>query len=355
MFLTILIAFFSIISLMIIHELGHFIIAKKFKVKVEEFGIFLPPRLFGKKIGETIYSLNLIPFGAFVKVHGEEGGVENAHSFSEKPIWQRALIVSGGVISFWLVAIILLSMVAGIWGMNILAENDNEELINPRVQIIGVASESPAQLADLKFGDTIIGFEKITEFQDYIEQNKGEKIILTIEREGKVFQTESIEPRVSPPEGEGSLGVGLARTGLKNYSWYQAPIEGLRATGRLVQGIFGGWLMGIKHLLGIEKIPDEMEMKLVGPVGIVNILVQQFERGINDFLYFIALITIALAIINAMPIPALDGGKLLFLGIEKIKGSPINPRIEKKITTSFFLLLIGLMVFITIKDIISFF
>ena len=354
MILTILIAVFSIIALLVIHELGHFLVAKKFNVKVEEFGIFLPPRLFAKKIGETVYSLNLIPLGAFVKVLGEEGGIEDAHSFSEKPIWQRALIIAAGVISFWIVAIIILSIVAGVWGMTVLAEDD-ENIINPKVQIGLVAPESPAWEAGIKLGDTIVGFEKISDFQEFIEQRKEEKIVLTIERRNQIFQTEPIVPRISPPEGEGALGVGLIRTGLKHYPWHKAPLEGLFATGRLTRGIVSGWAMGINHVLGIEKIPEDMEMELVGPIGIVNLLSQYFETGINDFLYFIALITIALALINSFPIPALDGGKLLFLLIEKIKGSPINPKTEQKITAGVFVVLIFLMILVTIRDVINLF
>src|SRR3989344_685296 len=117
MILTILVAFISLIGLMVIHEFGHFILAKKFGIRVEEFGIGYPPRLLGKKIGETIYSINLIPFGAFVKVYGETGGIEDYHSFTGKPMWQRFAIVLGGVVSFWVVAVIILSIVSGVWGL----------------------------------------------------------------------------------------------------------------------------------------------------------------------------------------------------------------------------------------------
>src|SRR3989338_3746478 len=115
MIATILIALFSLIALLVIHEFGHFVLAKKFGAKVEEFGVGYPPRIFGIKKGETIYSLNLIPFGAFVKIHGEDGGIEDYHSFTGKPMWQRLSIVLGGVVSFWIVAVIILSLVSGIW------------------------------------------------------------------------------------------------------------------------------------------------------------------------------------------------------------------------------------------------
>src|SRR6266446_5403303 len=110
MLLTLLIAFASLIVLMIVHEFGHFIIAKKFGVRVEEFGIGYPPRLFGRQFGETLYSVNIIPLGAFVKIYGEEGDVHDVKSFSNLAIWKRILIVLGGVIAFWVAAIIIFSI-----------------------------------------------------------------------------------------------------------------------------------------------------------------------------------------------------------------------------------------------------
>src|SRR3989344_6138496 len=115
MLITLLIAFFSLIALMIIHECGHFIIAKKFGVKVEEFGIGYPPRIFGKQFGETLYSVNLVPLGAFVKIYGEEGGVDDYRSFSNLAIWKRILICLGGVIAFWLAAMVIFSSVFFFW------------------------------------------------------------------------------------------------------------------------------------------------------------------------------------------------------------------------------------------------
>src|SRR6185295_20003778 len=110
MLATLIIAFFSLIALMVIHEFGHFVIAKKFGAKVEEFGIGYPPRLYGKKFGETLYSVNLIPLGAFVKIYGEEGDVDDYRSFANLKIWQRILIVLGGVIAFWVAAAIIFTV-----------------------------------------------------------------------------------------------------------------------------------------------------------------------------------------------------------------------------------------------------
>lgn len=359
MILTILIAFLSLIGLIILHEFGHFILAKKFGTEVEEFGIGYPPRIWGKKIGETLYSLNLLPFGAFVKIRGEEGGIEDYRSFIGKPIWQRVLIVLGGVVSFWIIATILLTMVAGFWGLpTAVKDEENSGLIRPKVQITGLASQSPAALADLRVGDVIQeikskeeeikNINKVKEVQKFIKAHRGEEVVLQIKR-GKEILEKKVIPRISPPPGQGPLGVSLTRIALKPYSWFEAPFQGIVVCGRLTVNIVQGWILGLKNLLGIVELPAGLKMEMMGPLGIFDLLREYFEMGINYFLFLIALISVALALFNILPIPALDGGKLMFLAIEKIKGRPINQKIEQKITTFFFILLIILMIFVTIK------
>lgn len=347
MILTILVAFISLIGLMVIHEFGHFVLAKKFGVKVEEFGVGYPPRIFGKKFGETIYSLNLIPFGAFVKVRGEEGGIEDYHSFTGKPMWQRFCIVLGGVVSFWIASAVILSIIAGVWGLPTEVD-DNQNVVNPKVYVAHVTADSPAKEADLRLGDVILGFGKIKEIQEFISLNKGQELILAVKRGNEVLE-KKITPRVSPPEGEGPLGVGLGRSGLKLYPWYKAPWQGIAATGSLTVSVANGWAVGVKSLLGLAKLPDGLKLELMGPLGIFDLLSQHFGMGINYFLFLMALISAALALANILPIPALDGGKLLFLTIEALRGRPINHKLEQKITSVFFALLIILMIFVTVK------
>ncbi len=259
MIITILVAFISLMGLMIIHEFGHFILAKKFGADVEEFGVGYPPRVFAKKIGVVIYSLNLIPFGAFVSIRGEQGGIEDTRSFAGKPILQRMFIVLGGVISFWLVAILLLSIVAGVWGL-------------PFVQ----------------------GFEN-----------------------------------PSP--------------------WYQAPLAGAIGAAKLTLGVVQGWIMGLKSMLGIAQLPPGVELEMLGPLGIFDLMRTYFAMGINYYLFLISLISVALALANLLPIPALDGGKIVFLAIEAVRKKPLNQKLEQRITQVFFVLLILLMLFVTIN------
>ncbi len=358
---TIIIAFISLIGLIILHELGHFILAKKFGVKVEEFGIGYPPRIFGKKFGETLYSINLLPFGAFVRMPGEIEKIEDHRSFSAQPIGKRILIVLGGVISFWLIAAILLSIVMGIGAPTAISDNDNGALKDVKVQIAAIIPGSSAEIAGMRIGDTIssIGLKtkneklkirKVKEVQEFVQAHRGEEITLTIQRGEKVFDLKLI-PRVSPPEGEGAMGVALIRTAIKIYPWWQAPWQGIRETFNLTMAVLEGWIQAIRNI--IKGLPSGVQ--LMGPVGIFNLFTQVANLGVNYFLQFIAMISIYLALFNILPIPTVDGGKLLFLGIEAIRKKAISQKVEQNITAVFFALLIFLMVWITIKDIVRIF
>jgi len=370
--IIIIILTFSI--LIIIHEMGHFLVAKKFGVKVEEFGLGLPPRLWGKKIGETLFSLNAIPFGGFVKMYGLEENIKNPQSFTGKPIWQRMLIVIAGCVAFWIVAIVLLSIIFGMGAP--VAINDDEKnynLTNIRVKIMTIAPESPAEKAGLEMGDTIRKFSinqviangekesknyltsnyqfpinKVREVQELTEKYKGKEIILTIERGREIFDI-SLISRVEPPEGEGALGVALTRTAIKKYSWYEAPIRGVETTIFMTGSIIQGWGQMIGLAIAGEPMPPGA--KVMGPIGIFDFMGDRLQSGIVYYLHFIVIISIFLAIFNLLPIPALDGGKLVFLAIEAVRGKPISQRIEQNLTAIFFFLLIGLMIFVTIQDI----
>ena len=355
MILTIIIAFISLIGLTVIHELGHFILAKRFGVKVEEFGIGYPPRLLGKKIGETIYSLNLLPFGAFVKIYGEEGGIENYRSFSQKPIWQRMLIVLGGVLSFWIVSILLLSLVMGLGAPTAISDEENGSLRDAKVQIAAISSGSPAEKAGIKPGDTIkqltinnqqLTINKVKEVQELTERHKGEEVTLTLQRGKEIFDV-SLSPRINPPSGEGAMGVALVRTAIKSYPWWQSGWQGIKATFNLTLAVIEGWSGAINNIVKGES----SGVQLMGPVGIFSLFNQAGQMGVNYFLQFIAVISVYIALFNILPIPAVDGGKLLFLIIEAFRKKPISPKIEQNITTFFFALLIMMMIWVTIKDI----
>jgi len=353
-----LVIFISLIGLVVLHELGHFFIAKKFGVKVEEFGIGFPPRLFGKKIGDTIYSLNLLPLGAFVKMPGEIEHIDDPDSFFQKAVWKRALIVFGGCLSFWIVAAILLSIIFALGAPVAVGDNDTN-LTQPKVQIISVSSNSPAGIAGIMPGDTImelknqngnLKIDTVKDVQEFTDANKGKEITMTVQR-GKDILDLKLTPRVLPPDGEGLIGIGLTRTAIKSYPWYGAIWQGVLATFNLTIAVIQGWTQALTSV--IKGLPSGVQV--MGPVGIFNLFTQASTLGINYFLQFVAMISVYMAIFNVLPIPSVDGGKLLFLLIEAIKRKPLSQKIEQNITAVFFFALIALMIFVTIKDVIRIF
>lgn len=325
--------------LILVHELGHFLAAKKFGLLVEEFGFGLPPRIWGKKIGETIYSLNALPIGGFVKIHGEDGleKREDARSFTGLKIWRRTIILFSGVFMNFLLGWLVISIVfmSG---------------IPQTVLITEVVQDSPAAEIGLAPGDRIANFSKMDEFIGYVNENKGKAINLEIERLDKSFTVQAT-PRLNPSEGQGALGVALAEGGSPKMGVFEGFYEGLKTSAEIIKSIFLA-LFGLIKSAIVGKASLE---SVAGPVGIVKITAQAGSLGFVYLLQLLALISLNLAVINIIPFPALDGGRLLFLFIEKIKGSPLNPKFEKFSNAAGMALLLLLMLLITIKDISRFF
>ena len=362
--MTLIIVLISFLVLIILHELGHYLFAKKFGVKVEEFGIGLPPRLIGKKFGETIYSINLLPLGAFVRLEGEEKVVPGARSFSAKPIWQRMVIVAAGVVAFWIVAVLIftgLGMTSGI--PTGIGDEETQGITNPKVQILAVAKDSPAHQAGIELGDSILKMEgrnsgvfieptKVGEIQSFTDSIKGEEIILTFQR-GVEVQQVTLTPRIDPPSGEGAMGVALVRTAFVKYTWWKAPFQAVLRTGKLTFEIVKNLAGLVVNLVSGKGVPQGVEF--MGPVGIVHLLTNSLSLGIAHFLSFFAVLAVYLAIFNALPIPVVDGGKLLFLGIEAIRKKPVSEVWEHRVGAVVFALLITMMIWVTIKDVIRIF
>lgn len=357
------IAFFSLIALMIIHEFGHFIIAKKFGVRVDEFGIGYPPKIYGKKFGETIYSINWIPLGAFVRIHGEEGGIDDYRSFTNLKIWQRTLIIIGGVVAHWLTAIVIFSIVFFIGAE--LPISDTQDLKSAQIKVVGVANDSPASGAGLKIGDTMLQVEslryegtqvspemvtlnKTSDFSNFAKAHAGEQIKIKIRRGNEILDVR-LTPRANPPVGQGSIGIGIERMTsiVEKTNWYFAPIRGITYTWDVTVGAIRGLYITLSDLIMGKGTPEGAEF--AGPLGITVYMANAASYGVGFFLYFIGMICTFIAIFNLFPIPALDGGKLLFLLIEKIKGKPVSVKIEQGITITCFAILIALSLFITIK------
>lgn len=359
-FITIIIFIVILGVLIFAHEFGHFIVAKKSGVKVEEFGFGFPPRLFGIKKGETIYSLNLIPIGGFVKIYGEQGeGKNEPNSFISKSAGRRALILSAGVLMNFLLAMFLLGVGNKIGLPTVVDENSGPGVVRSvRVQISGIAPSSPAEAAGIKVGDTIIGLKNLEamevstpqEVQSFIEKHKGEEIILTVKRGNDNIDIPLV-PRENPPAEEGPLGVALVNTAIVSYPWIESLSRGVIDTINLTILI----IVALGSIIHRAVIGLPVGEALTGPVGIYNVTSQAAEMGFVYLLQLTALLSINLAIINILPFPALDGGRLLFLGIEKIKGTPVSQKVENVIHTAGFAFLILLMLLITYKDLTKFF
>jgi len=236
-------------------------------------------------------------------------------------------------------------------------DEDAQGFTNVRVSVVGVLGNSPAEEAGLKTGDIILNakiqdssvkINKIKDFQNFTKENEGKEIILTIKRQESIFDV-YLTPRVSPPEGQGAVGIALERMGtlIEKYPWYQAPLQGTIYTWETTVNALKGLYIVLTDLVSFKGAPEGAQF--AGPLGITVFLANAATYGPGFFLYFIGLISVFIAIFNLFPIPALDGGKLIFLIIEKIKGRPVSVKVEQTITLVFFVLLITLSLFITIK------
>ena len=358
---TLLIFIIVLGVLVFVHELGHFVAAKKAGLKVEEFGFGFPPRLWGIRKGETIYSINLIPFGGFVKIFGEDGKGENdPSSFASARASIRAVISAAGVIMNLLLAVFLLS-VGNTIGLRVglIDEAQVEKARDIKVQIIQVTPSSPAEKAGLRVLDEIVGFrvkgeevkiKSVKEVQDIVNQNLGRELTIIL-RSGKEEKEKNIVPRLNPPPGEGALGISLAMTGVIKYPWYEAIGRGLSDSLFILEHTALGYATILKNLFTTGKSGAELS----GPVGIAVVTGQAARLGFTYLMQFVALISVNLVVLNIIPFPALDGGRLLFIGIEKLKGSPIPRKIENAVNAAGFALLLLLMLYVTVKDVVKLF
>ena len=366
--------------LILAHEFGHFLAAKKSGVRVEEFGIGYPPRLFGfyqeegkkkfvlgqKKVksNSTIYSFNLLPFGGFVKIFGLDSQERKKEkgSFFDVSFSKRAIILLAGVLANFLIAWLFLALAYNL-GKPIIASQEVSPAylkdIKPR--ITQVFPQSPAAEAGLKIGDIISAVKlpekknwlKIEKSQDliaFLKENKTEKVQLKIKRKEKVLE-KSVLVRENPPENQGPMGIALADVGLEKLPF-------LLSFWQAAKDIFYFTLLISKTIIQLVKIlfsQGKVIEGVVGPVGIVIFGAQFAEASFAYLLSFIGLLSLNLAILNLLPFPALDGGRLLFLFVEKIRRKPIPLKVENAINSLGFLLLIVLMILITFRDIKIFF
>src|SRR3989338_3161053 len=322
--------------LIFVHELGHFVVAKKSGMHVKEFGFGFPPRIFGIKKGETTYSINWIPFGGFVSIVGEDGSErENPRSFMAKSIGTRCAVLVAGVLMNVIFAYLLFS------GMNMLGsliDVDNDpnayRAQDIAVSVGSISKNSPADNAGLtpldkvialSYADQKIDVDSISDVQDYVQLHVGHEIIMTIKRGNELTEV-SLTQRLDPPEGEGALGISMLRTGTVKFGFFESLIKGAKDT------VIIAWSMiiGIIELIKNVTVGDgTMKDALTGPVGIAVIFGQAIRVGFSQLVFMAGAVSINLAILNILPIPPLDGGKLFFTILEKIRGGkPVPQRVE---------------------------
>lgn len=356
--LTVIVFVVLLLAVVLVHEWGHFMAAKRAGCQVEEFGFGFPPKILGVKWHGTLYSLNLIPLGGFVKIEGEDMTDANPtpSSFAGKSASWRIFILAAGVTMNVVLAWVLLS-VQGLVGVpTIITEDNQHALSNLKTYVLSVAPNSPAEAAGLQEFDRLVRVgsvhsPSVAQVQDVALAAQGQEIEIVINRQG-VDMSFQLAPRSTPPANEGPLGVSLTATGLQKVVWWKAPWHGLQRTWLLLTAIvaaFGGMLSQIATTGTISG-------DIAGPVGIAVLTNEVTNLGLAYILEFSALISLNLALINIFPFPALDGGRIVFVLLEILRGGKkMSAHIERYVHAAGFAFLIILMLLITFRDIKRFF
>lgn len=346
-----LITFILVLSLLIlVHEAGHFFAARRFGIRVEEFGLGFPPRLGGKRIGKTLYTLNLIPFGGFVRLYGENGqDRSDPESFAAKSILKRAIVLVAGVVMNLVLALVVFS--AG-FTVGLPAALDNvpagARVRNQQLSVADVSATSPAAQAGITRGDAILavdGHRPATVDDLHTATATPHATTFIIERNHKEI-TATVTPTISE-DGSVRFGLQVVPVGVVSYPIHRAIFQGASMTVRAVGQIFTslGSLFG--NLIAHQKVSQDVS----GPIGIAVLTGQVVALGWSYLFQFIALLSLSLAVMNVLPIPALDGGRLFFLIIERIRRKPINQNTEQIIHAVGFYALLALILVISVRDV----
>jgi len=379
--MSIVIFIIILLVLVLVHEAGHFFTAKKFGIRVDEFGFGFPPKIWSFKKGETEYSINLLPLGGFVKISGEnvdeadmvEVGfldkeqtpekIELAkRSLAYKPKWQQALVLFAGIFANFLLAWLLFSFgfMSGL-PTSVGSEIAGQKLSDVNLVITSVAKDSPAEKAGLKIGDKIFsiksGDNSTTDISpetiiSFVVGSEGKEIDIGYTRgKNTEINTVKIIPSIDPIDGKEKIGISMDQIGTAKLPVFMALWEGMKLDLLMTKNT----AVGLYTLISEGIRGKGSFASVTGPVGMVGIVGDAYQFGFVYLMSFAALISINLAIINLLPFPALDGGRLFFLLIEKIKGSRINPKIANTANMIGFGLLILLMLVITYHDIVKLF
>ncbi len=365
--MTIIIFLLVLAVLIFVHELGHFLAARACGIRVDAFKIGFGPKIFHWKRGETEYGLNLIPFGGYVKIFGENPddestkGPDAARSFVHRPKWQQVIVLAAGVffnfVFAWLLYVV--TFMGGVTATTDGFEKYADRFEHPRIMVSYVSPDSPAQVAGLKMGDVLKEAKQkmdyqgtqpmsVEDIQQSINASKGEPIEIKYLREGKEYSV-AVAPKEGLVEGKYAIGIAMENVGDLKLPFFAALYEGTNYTWVMMKETakgLGNFVVTIFQ--GTAKFAD-----VSGPVGIAGIVGDAASMGITFLLMITALISINLGIINLVPFPALDGGRILFVIIESIIRRRIPMKFANVVNTVGFALLMILMLVVTYKDIVK--
>jgi regulator of sigma E protease len=323
-----------------IHELGHFLFAKLFNIEVSEFALGFGPKLISKKIGETRYRINIIPLGGYVKIAGmDHDDSEDQRSFNFKPLWQRFLVIFTGPLMNFVLAFLLFFLVFLNTGVP----------SGTVVELGKLQPNSPAILAGLQSGDQVISIngQKVLGLREMIgtiESNPGQELSFQVERQGRLIEI-SVIPRADSETGLGKINAEIMeKPVLKKIGIVPAFKHGITWTFQVVVVIING----LREMITGKMAPD-----FTGPLGIAQLAGEAARSGFADLLWLAAVLSVNLGLFNLLPIPALDGGRLLFFVFEFVRGKPVDPKKEQIVHYVGFVLMMVLFLLVTYKDILK--
>lgn len=315
--------------LVFFHEFGHFIFAKISGIKVNEFSLGFGPRIISIKFKETDYSIRILPFGGYVKMEGEDSETSDPRAFNNKSVFARMGVILAGPIMNFMLAILLLAIISFSSGIT-----------TTKVTVI---PGEPAQLAGIRNNDQIyaVNNEKVgswDEVVDIISSKPNEKIVVTVLRDGKYIEY-SMDTAVEPDTQRGVIGI---KTVVVRHSFGKSLTFGIQKTFWISKMILAGLA---------QMLTGKVKADVVGPLGMIHIVGEAAKISVFQLLYIAAIISINLGLLNLFPIPALDGGRVIFLIVELLRGKPVEPEKEGLIHFIGFALLMFLMVIVLFKDI----
>ncbi len=371
--LLLILGFVLFLGLVVIHEYGHFFAARKTGVEVEEFGIGFPPRVWGKEFKSgLLFTINLLPLGGFVKLKGENDQDKSKGSFGAARLRYKVIIMLAGVVMNLLTAIVLFTITA--WaGMPQLIDNQFEiasdsKVVRQDVLVAYIEPDSPAAQAGLQLRDRIVAIGKDSnkklvstpeDLPDITREHAGQQVNIDIKRKGveqtlsaTLLSSEEVTATQDTENSKGYLGIIPTEYVLKRSTW-SAPIVGVGLAGQFTYEN----VKGISKAIGsvFTGNGSEASEQVSGPIGVVRIIFDSSLLGVQAMLLIIGVISLTLALMNALPIPALDGGRLFVTLLFRVINKPLKKETEDLIHGTGFIALIGLVLLISVIDVKRFF